>query len=75
VRDFAKHTAAEADTAEWNIWPGVGVGLLASNHPAVDIDCPDPALDELVRKLTLAMLGPAPVRTGNAPKRLLLYRG
>jgi hypothetical protein len=72
---FTQHFATEVDIARWNSWPGAGVGLLARNHPAVDIDCLDPGLAEKVSNLAFEILGPAPIRVGNAPKRLLLYRG
>jgi len=72
---FTQHVATEADIAKWNRWPGAGVGLLARNHPAIDIDVTDPALADAIQDLAFMWFGPAPVRTGNAPKRLLLYRG
>jgi hypothetical protein len=73
--DFTSHVATEADIAAWNTWPDASIGLLARNHPAVDIDCTDPALAQRVHKAALEIFGSAPARTGNAPKRLLLYRG
>lgn len=51
-----------------------GVGIITAHTPAVDIDVLD---DELAGKLEawcLENLGPAPIRVGLAPKRLLLYR-
>src|SRR5262245_43145349 len=57
---FTQNVATEADIAEWNTWPNAGVGLLARNHPGVDIDCTDPTLAEKVHKLALEILGPAP---------------
>jgi hypothetical protein len=73
--DWTKFTATEADIAEWATWPDVSIGLQTRNHPAVDIDCTDQEIAEKVEKLAFDILGPAPVRVGNAPKRLLLYRG
>jgi hypothetical protein len=72
---FTQHIATDADIAKWDSWPGVGVGLLARNHPAVDIDVTDPDLADKIHKLAVEMLRLAPCRTGNAPKRLLMYRG
>lgn len=58
---------------EWIGW-GANVGLRADFFPAVDIDCADEKLALLVENAALATLGPAPVRIGNPPKRLLPYR-
>src|SRR5262249_14551532 len=74
-KEFTQHTATDADIAQWNTWPGAGVGLLARHYPGVDIDCRDPVLAEKIHELAIEMLGPAPCRTGNAPKRLLMYKG
>lgn len=67
----AEHTAAEI--AAWESI-GANVGLLAKNYPAVDIDCTDPSLAQMIADLALMKLGPAPIRTGNPPKVLLPYR-
>jgi putative DNA primase/helicase len=61
------------DVRRWNL-DGANVGLRADRFPAVDIDCTDEALARVIEEAALAKLGPAPVRTGRAPKRLLMYR-
>jgi len=65
------------ETAEsievWEQW-GANVGLRADKYPAVDIDVTDPGLAQIVRGIALSALGGAPVRTGRAPKQLLVYR-
>lgn len=61
------------DVRGWCI-AGANVGLRADRFPSVDIDCTDPALAAIIEQAALAHLGPAPVRTGLAPKRLLMYR-
>ena len=51
-----------------------GVGIRTARTPGVDIDVTDPAIADAMDAWCQAHLGFAPVRTGNAPKRLLLYR-
>lgn len=67
----AQHTLA--DVQQWQL-DGANVGLRTTRFPALDIDTLDPALAAIVQQAAEATLGPAPVRTGRAPKRLLLYR-
>lgn len=50
------------------------IGLRATNFPAVDIDCTNAPLSNVIRGLALAFLGMAPERIGRSPKRLLIYR-
>lgn len=50
------------------------VGLKAGRWPGVDIDCTDEAISMQIQHLALNLLGNAPVRVGQAPKRLLMYR-
>lgn len=50
------------------------VGLRADYFPALDIDCLDENLSAIIETEALGILGPAPVRVGRAPKRLLMYR-
>jgi hypothetical protein len=51
-----------------------GVGMLTTETPAVDIDVLDDELAEKLEAWCLENIGPAPVRIGQHPKRLLLYR-
>lgn len=51
-----------------------GVGIITANTPAVDIDVIDDDLAVVLETWCLENLGPAPIRIGMAPKRLLLYR-
>ena len=51
-----------------------GIGIITAFNPAVDIDVRDGKLALQLEQLAHEMLGPAPVRIGAAPKRLLLYR-
>lgn len=50
------------------------IGLLAARFPAVDIDVIDADCAAAIERFTLDFFGPAPVRYGKAPKRLLMYR-
>lgn len=63
-----EHDAAKMDLEKAN------VGLKANYYPGVDIDCTDEAVSAIIEKLSLQHLGTAPVRVGQAPKRLLMYR-
>ena len=65
-------TTAE-DVKTWLRW-GANIGLRTDRYPCVDIDIADPTLADIVEQAALAQLGPAPIRTGNAPKRALAYR-
>lgn len=67
----AQHTLE--DVLGWQ-QHGANVGLRADHFPAVDIDCQDEALSRIIEEIAIATLGPAPIRTGKAPKRLLMYR-
>lgn len=71
--DWRKLKASIDDVRTWHRW-GANVGLRADQFPGVDIDCADPSLAEIIERAALEHLGPAPVRVGNPPKRLLPYR-
>jgi hypothetical protein len=72
---FTQHYATDEDIAAWSVWRGAGIGLIGRNYPAVDIDVTDASLADKVQALAIEKLGSAPCRIGNAPKRLLMYRG
>jgi hypothetical protein len=64
-----------ADIEKWAAWPGVGVGLRAGVLVPVDIDIfTNETLADAIAEIFTTELGPAPLRIGNYPKRLLLYR-
>jgi P4 family phage/plasmid primase-like protien len=71
--DWRKHEATAEDVHRW-VHEGANVGLRADYFPGVDIDCTDERLAGIIESAALAKLGPAPVRIGRAPKRLLMYR-
>lgn len=53
---------------------GKGTGLLTAHTPAADIDVRHAPTADKLQALAEQMLGVAPVRIGQAPKRALLYR-
>lgn len=51
-----------------------GIGILTKRNPAVDIDVPDVDFAMELESKAIELWGEAPIRVGNAPKRLLVYR-
>lgn len=73
---WQKAKANKAQLQEW-LEDGhhkAGVGIITRETCAVDIDCMDREAAEKFEAMCLDILGPAPIRIGKAPKRLLLYR-
>lgn len=70
---WQSETCSEADAAKMDA-DKANIGLKAGSFPGVDIDCTDEQISLLIERLALKLLGPAPVRIGQAPKRLLMYR-
>ena len=65
----------EASVEAWiDHYPHCSVGLRTGTLVGVDIDLLDPDLAHSLQTLALDRLGPAPIRVGRWPKRLLLYR-
>lgn len=71
--NWRAHTATAEDVRRWAL-EGASVGVRAARFPAIDIDCTDEALAKIITQHAIATLGPAPMRIGRAPKRLLIYR-
>lgn len=71
--DWRRYGTTLDDVKKWSL-DGANIGLRAARYPAVDIDTLDGRLAEIVEGIAKETLGPAPVRTGRAPKRLLMYR-
>lgn len=67
------YQASLADIQKWEA-DGANIGLRAGRFPGLDIDSLDEEIAMLVQRLAFRTLGPAPVRVGNPPKRLLMYR-
>jgi putative DNA primase/helicase len=71
--NWRKHDATIEDVKQWSI-DAANIGLRADNFPSIDIDCTDPKLAQIIEDFMIGKLGAAPIRTGRAPKRLLMYR-
>lgn len=71
--DWRRHAATPEDARQWAL-DGASIGLRADRFPGVDIDSLDEGLSRIVQQAAEAKLGPAPVRVGRHPKRLLMYR-
>lgn len=71
---FTNHIATDKDVLRWSKWPRVGIGLQGRSYVGVDIDVTDAELADRIASFTTLELGGAPCRTGNPPKRLLMYR-
>ena len=55
-------------------YAGCGTGILTATTPAVDIDVRHAELADALDRMVVALAGDAPVRYGQAPKRLRVYR-
>lgn len=51
-----------------------GIGIVTGEVCAIDIDVRDPVIADTLERWCLEHLGNAPIRIGQAPKRLLVYR-
>lgn len=74
--DWQKLEADERMIRGW-LFDGYGLGGVGINTrvtPAVDVDVKDEDLAQAISDWTLENIGDAPVRTGQKPKRLLMYR-
>jgi P4 family phage/plasmid primase-like protien len=71
--DWVPYRATETDPAKWQA-DGANIGLQAAHFPGLDVDVKDEGLAKLISSYAITALGAAPIRTGRAPKRLLIYR-
>lgn len=71
--DWRRHQATPEEVKQWAL-SGASIGTRADRFPGVDIDSMDESLSNIVEQAALAKLGPAPIRVGRWPKRLLMYR-
>lgn len=67
------HNTTLEDARRWEA-DGANIGLRAGRFPGLDIDSTDEGIARSIEELALRQLGPAPVRVGKPPKRLLMYR-
>lgn len=71
--DWMKHETTADEAATWE-GHGANLGLRATRFPAIDIDVTDREIRDFIQGLADRHLGPAPARTGRAPKLLLVYK-
>lgn len=69
---WQNESCTEAQAAQMDA-DKANVGLKAGFFPGVDIDCTDETIAETIQRIAIETLGAAPVRVGQAPKRLLMY--
>lgn len=76
MKDWTKLRIKEKDLPRLaKDFPDCNLGLLTRDTPAIDNDIPDPALAALMHaEVEMALDGPLCIRTGRAPKRLVLCR-
>jgi putative DNA primase/helicase len=72
--DWTKETITHRSIRTWDKWEDASIGIRTGKVVGVDIDVTDAALSEAIGEATLDILGPAPFRYGNPPKRLAPYR-
>jgi P4 family phage/plasmid primase-like protien len=67
------HVPTLEDAKRWGL-DAANIGMRADRFPAIDIDSTDPTLSQIIHEFVVGKLGPAPVRIGKPPKKLLVYR-
>jgi hypothetical protein len=72
--EWTKETIAPRTIRTWDKWVDASIGIRTGEVVGVDIDVTDGALSEAIGQAALDILGPAPFRIGNHPKRLLPYQ-
>jgi putative DNA primase/helicase len=70
---WQKHATDLSDCEVWETW-GANIGLRCDLFGAFDLDSMNERVADVIEAQAHGMLGRAPVRVGQAPKRLLLYR-
>lgn len=72
-KDFLTRDDTLENARQWDA-DGASIGLRSEFLPGCDIDVTDSSLAAMIEERALAIFGAAPIRVGNAPKRLLMYR-
>jgi hypothetical protein len=67
-------TNSIVSTWEHKYADATNTGILTRDIPAIDIDVLDPAVADELRQIAERMIGASAVRTGQAPKRAMLFR-
>ena len=71
--NWREHVATLPDLMTWTS-AGANIGLRAGRFPGIDIDTMDEQMAVEIEAIAHRVLGPAPVRVGRPPKRLLMYQ-
>ena len=73
---WQKTASTARSVASWlaNGHESSGVGILTTDTPAIDLDIYDDDMAAKVEALCIERFGALPVRVGQAPKRLLVFR-
>lgn len=75
LKAWQDHQATAEDVATWSRTRSrCGIGINTSKTPAVDLDILDAEVSDQMAGFVIDLLGPAPLRIGRAPKKLLVYR-
>ncbi len=70
-KGWPDYTFADGDDSKF---PLAGTGLITGHIIGIDVDVLDQALADRVSEIVVQRLGAAPVRVGQWPKRLFMYR-
>lgn len=62
------------DSIAYWVSQGSSIGFLASDYPAIDIDILNEEIANAVVEAVVKAMGPCLIRTGQYPKRLLIFR-
>lgn len=71
--NWRTHEPTIDDVRSWQL-QGASIGLRAKRFLGLDVDSLNETVASIVEEHALRILGPAPIRVGRAPKRLLMYR-
>lgn len=71
-KGWSTHQVTATDLVAWHAWEA-SVGLRFGQALMLDLDVYDQATADEIERLALELLGPAPLRVGQWPKRALLY--
>lgn len=73
---WEKIRADHAQLTDWidDGYGSCGVGIIASDTPAIDLDIRDKAVAQQMERWIHENIADAPVRIGNPPKRLLMFK-
>jgi len=71
--EWTKEKITPRKIRTWDKWEDASIGIRTGEVVGVDIDVTDEELSEAIGQAAINILGPAPFRIGNPPKRLAPY--